>query len=145
MKEYDKKDIQGITVKALCAATPVARTTFYTYFDNTDDVRCEVENDLIKGLLKVSQDISSGNLTDMDFSQFMDETEGYIKDNWTYIYAFLVRQPNLRFIRKWKDAIIMNFRNDIRRSLWLQQKKSGLQISSPTRCVITKGGGMESN
>ncbi|WP_207727455.1 TetR/AcrR family transcriptional regulator [Clostridium vitabionis] len=85
MKMYAQKDFQVITVKALCAATPVARTTFYSYFDNTDDVRCEVENDLIKGLLKVSQDVSSGNLPDMDFSRFMDEIEGYIKDNWTYI------------------------------------------------------------
>ncbi len=110
MKEYIQKDFPVITVKALCAATPVARTTFYSYYDNTDDVRCEVEDDLIKGLLKVSEEVSSGNLPDMDFSRFMDETEGYIKDNWTYIYAFLVRQPNLRFIRKWKDAIIMNFR-----------------------------------
>ena len=98
MKEYDKKDIQGITVKALCAATPVARTTFYSYYDNTGDVRCEVENDLIRGLLKVSQDISSGNLTDMDFSRFMDEIEGYIKDNWTYIYALPSRTIGTAFL-----------------------------------------------
>ena len=39
----------------------------------------------------------------------MDETEGYIKKNWSYIYAFLVRQPNLRFIQKWKEAIKENF------------------------------------
>lgn len=110
MKEYAQKDFQVITVKALCAATPVARTTFYSYYDNTDDVRSEVEDDLIKGLLKVSEDVSFGNLPDMDFSRFMDEIEEYIKDNWTYIYAFLVRQPNLRFMWKWKDAIIMNFR-----------------------------------
>lgn len=39
----------------------------------------------------------------------MDEIEEYIKDHRTAIYAFLVRQPNLRFIRKWKDVTIMNF------------------------------------
>ena len=39
----------------------------------------------------------------------MNETESYIKEHWTYIYAFLVRQPNLRFIQKWKDAIKQNF------------------------------------
>lgn len=110
MKEYAQKDFRLITVKALCAATPVARTTFYSYFDNTDDVCREVENDLIKGLLKVSRNVSSGNMPDMDFNRFMDEIERYIKDNWTNIYAFLVRQLNLRFIRKWKNAIVVNFR-----------------------------------
>ena len=29
MKEYVKKDFTSIHVKSLCAATPVARTTFY--------------------------------------------------------------------------------------------------------------------
>ena len=75
MKEYAQKDFRLITVKALCAATPVARTTFYSYFDNTDDVCREVENDLIKGLLKVSRNVSSGNMPDMYFNRFMDEIE----------------------------------------------------------------------
>ena len=31
----------------LSAATPVARTTFYSHFDNTDEVKNSVEDDLI--------------------------------------------------------------------------------------------------
>ena len=42
-------------------------------------------------------------------AQFMDETEMYIREHWSEIDAFLVRQPNLRFIRKWKEAIKANF------------------------------------
>ena len=34
MKEYSNKVFSLITVKGLCAATPVARTTFYSYYDN---------------------------------------------------------------------------------------------------------------
>lgn len=109
MKEYAKKDFPSITVKALCASTPVARTTFYSYFNNTDDVRCEIEDELIRGLLAVSEKVSCGDMTGMDFTVFMDETEQYIRDNWSDIYLFLVKQPNLQFIRKWKDAIIANF------------------------------------
>ena len=41
--------------------------------------------------------------------EIRNETEQYIRDNWSDISLFLVRQPNLRFIRKWKDAIIANF------------------------------------
>lgn len=105
MREYGRKDFASITVKALCGATPVARTTFYSYFDNTDDVRGEIEDSLIGGLLAVAQTVSGGDLQHMDFDTFMDATERYIKEHWSDIHAFLVRQPNLRFIRKWKDAI----------------------------------------
>lgn len=110
MREYGKRDFGEITVKALCAATPVARTTFYSYYGNTDDVKSEIEDGLIGGLLAVAERISDGNFRDMDFSVFMDETQSYIMAHWSEIYAFLVRQPNLRFIRKWKDAIKLNFR-----------------------------------
>lgn len=109
MKEYAKKDFPAITVKALCASTPVARTTFYSYFNNTDDVRGEIEDELIRGLITVSEKVSGGDMVGMDFTVFMDETEQYIRDSWSDIYLFLVKQPNLRFIRKWKDAIIENF------------------------------------
>ena len=109
MKEYARKDFQAITVKALCASTPVARTTFYSYFNNTDEVRCEIEDELLRGLIAVSEKVSGGEMAGMDFTVFMDETEQYIRNNWSDIYLFLVRQPNHRFIRKWKDAIIAIF------------------------------------
>ncbi len=109
MKEYGQKDFAAITVKELCARTPVAWTTFYSYYNNTDEVRCEIEDSLIGGLLAVAETISAGNFPDMDMEIFMNETENYIKEHWSAIYAFLVRQPNLRFIRKWKDAIKQNF------------------------------------
>ena len=109
MKEYARKEFSLISVKGLCAATPVARTTFYSYYNNTDDVRREIEDEVLNGLGIVTDSISGGNLQDMDFSIYMDAVESYIKEHWTDIYAFLVKQPNLRFIRRWKDAIKLNF------------------------------------
>ena len=110
MKEYAKKDFALIRVKSLCAATPVARTTFYAYFDNADDVRCEIEDDIIRDLETVTTSISGGSLPDMDFNLFMDAVEAYIKERWSDIRAFLVIQPNLRFMRKWKDSMKLHFR-----------------------------------
>ena len=110
MKEYMGKDFSQITVKGLCGSAPVARTTFYSYFENTSDVLEAVEDDLVKGLAEVPVKVSGGNLKEMDFHVFLEELEKYIKENWTYIYAFLVTQPDLKFMRKWKDAIKVNFR-----------------------------------
>ena len=118
MKEYIKKDFALISVKGLCAATPVARTTFYAHFSNTDDVRREVEDDILKGLEDVTASISGGSLPDMDFALFMDAVEAYIRTHWSVIHAFLVIQPNLRFIRRWKDAIKLNFRKGILKNRW---------------------------
>lgn len=35
LKEYSDKEFSRITVKELCAMTPVTRTTFYSYYQNT--------------------------------------------------------------------------------------------------------------
>ncbi len=110
MKEYVRKDFSDITVKALCAATPVARTTFYSYYDNMDDVLCEIEDEILKGLEDLTETISAGNLPAMDFALYMDAIEGYIREKWSTLYALLVVQPDLRLIRKWKDAIKLNLR-----------------------------------
>lgn len=99
-------------MKGLCASTPVARTTFYSYYENTSDVLESVEDNLINGLVEVSTKVSNRNLKEMDFHVFLEELEKYIKENWTYmtyIYALLVTQPDLKFMRKWKDAIKINF------------------------------------
>jgi hypothetical protein len=82
--------------------------------DEVADADCdgrypEVERELVSGLRRVSEDASGGNFPDMDYAAFMDATEGYVRDNWDYIHAFLVRQPNLRFIGMWKGAIKENF------------------------------------
>ena len=42
MELYAHERIERITVKALCAAVPVARTTFYARYRNVDDVLAEV-------------------------------------------------------------------------------------------------------
>ncbi len=109
MEIYARERMDHITVKALCAAVPVARTTFYARYRNVDDVLEEVEDGLLSGLAEVTERISGGDLPTMDFGPFLDETLWFIKANWADFHALLVDQPDLRFIAKWKDAIKANF------------------------------------
>lgn len=67
MKEYSHRDFALITVKELCASVAVARTTFYSYYNNTDEVLSEIEDELIHGLLSISDQVSLGNYQEMDF------------------------------------------------------------------------------
>ncbi len=106
---YARERLDRMTVKALCAAVPVARTTFYAHYRNVDDVLAEVEDDLLAGLVQVAEKVSDGDLQHMDFSVFLDETFAYIRANWTDFRTLLVIQPSMRFVTKRKDAIKANF------------------------------------
>lgn len=110
MNQYRRKAYEKITVKGLCAETPIARTTFYSYYENIDEVKENVEDKLISGILELAETLSCGNLPDMDFSLFFDEIMKYIMKNWDRCYAFLIIQPNYRFMEKWKGAIKYHFK-----------------------------------
>lgn len=109
MRMYAQEGLDRITVKGLCAAVPVARTTFYAHYRNVDDVLAEVEDELLAGLAEVTERISGGDLPHMDFGTFLDETLGFIRGRWADFRTLLVAQPDMRFIAKWKDAIKANF------------------------------------
>ena len=109
MQIYTKKEFSCITVKEVCIKTPVARTTFYSYYQNIDEVLNEIEDNLISGILQIALNVSKGNIETMDFSIFLSQTMDYIKNNWNEIHAFLITQPDMRFIKKWKEAIKRHF------------------------------------
>lgn len=109
MRMYEHERVDRITVKGLCAAVPVARTTFYSHYRNVDDVLAEVEDGLLEGLAEVTERVSGGDVPNMDFQTFLDETFAFIKAHWSDIRALLVCQPDIRFVAKWKDAVKANF------------------------------------
>lgn len=109
MHEYSQREYSRITVKTLCANTPVARTTFYSYYQNIDELKNDIEDNLINGIIYLAQETSQGNMAEMDFSLFFAKTMDYIKEHWNDIYTFLIIQPNIRFIQKWKEAIKKHF------------------------------------
>lgn len=41
---YRKKSYDQMNVKELCVQTPVARTTFYEYYDNLGTLKAEIED-----------------------------------------------------------------------------------------------------
>lgn len=109
MRIYERERVDRITVKGLCAAVPVARITFYAHYRNVDDVLLEAEDGLLAGLAEVTGRVSGGNLPDMDFAAFLDETFGFIRERWHDFHALLVDQPDARFVSRWKEAVKANF------------------------------------
>lgn len=109
MRIYEREGMDRVTVKGLCAAVPVARTTFYAHYRNVDDVLGEVEGGLLAGLAEIAERVSGGDLPHMDFTAFLDETFDFIKANWHDFHALLVDQPDARFVARWKEAVKANF------------------------------------
>ena len=107
---YRKKSYDQMNVKELCVQTPVARTTFYEYYDNLGTLKAEIEDELIGGILKIAKATAGGSFVEMNLNVFFAQTLDYIKSHWEENYAFLVAQPNLAYIAKWKHAFLYDFR-----------------------------------
>ena len=110
IKLYNLKPYEKINIKELCLEAPVARTTFYEYYENLGDLKAEIEDDLIDGILDMAKEKSNGNLENIDLEDYFGAVLAYIKGNWDVNYAFLVKQPNFAYISKWKEAIKYHFK-----------------------------------
>lgn len=107
---YRRKPFDKMSVKELCIQTPVARTTFYEYYENLGTLKAEIEDERIGGILEIAKATAGSSFAEMDLKVFFSQTLDYIKSHWEENYAFLVAQPNLAYIAKWKDAIKYHFR-----------------------------------
>ena len=107
---YRQKPFEKMSVKELCVQTPVARTTFYEYYDNLGTLKAEIEDALIGGIMDIARETAGGNFPQMNLNVFFSRTLEYIRAHWEENDAFLVVQPNLAYIAKWKEAIKYHFR-----------------------------------
>ncbi len=102
---YRKHSFNQISVKELCVQTPIARTTFYSYYNNLVELKDEIEDELIGGILEIAKHSINDSPDKADMTSFFSKTLNYVKLHWDENYAFLIVQPNFSYINKWKDAI----------------------------------------
>lgn len=110
MEQYERCDYNSITIKGICTAIPIARTTFYTHYQNLDAVKDEIENDIISGLNAIIESYAHRDPDSATRAAFFDDVTSFIATNRRDFYTFAVAQPNLRFIEKWKKTIQQEFR-----------------------------------
>lgn len=106
---YSKKDYNRITIKELCAQTPVARTTFYSYYSNIDELKSDIEMSFLNGLRNLVFHFQKQDLEFIDLHEFLKCSMAYIENNWETVYALLVIRPDICFIDKWKSYIKEHF------------------------------------
>lgn len=106
LKLYTEQGYDKINIKELCARIPIARTTFYTYYSNVDEVKSEIEDEVIAQLVK-----TSGDNVDKDIEAYVKASFDYILENKQIFYPFLVSPGNVRFQQKWKEAFAEHFKH----------------------------------
>lgn len=105
------KEIHDISVKDLCSQAHVARSTFYSYYDNVMQLKEQIEDNLVYQLIQLN-DALSDTVTgcEAEFPFFQDTCQ-FIERNKQVFYAFLIANPNIQFIRKWQTGIKYHFWN----------------------------------
>lgn len=110
IKIYEHKPFEKISIKEICINAPVARTTFYEYYENLAELKAEIEDTLINGILQLSDENVKNSLDTIGLTEYFSKVLHYIQKNWDVNYAFLVKQPNYEYMEKWKNAIKYHFK-----------------------------------
>ncbi|KNZ41486.1 TetR-like C-terminal domain-containing protein [Acetobacterium bakii] len=110
MQILNKKNFLNITVKEVCGNANMHRTTFYLYYQNLDEVLCEVEQNLLDEITEQSKNINyiiptfeSQNMNMFTHERW--EILDYFKENKEYLIPLLNPHSNLNFIYNYKKTI----------------------------------------
>lgn len=101
----EEKEFYDITVKEISEKAFVARSTFYAYYDTSDDCLVMIENRFLKGIIAINKSLKCSEKADYIDLSFFEETLKYIKDHQKMLYLLMVKRYDHRFISIWKDAI----------------------------------------
>lgn len=100
IKEWKEYEYEKFSVKRICEVTPIARTTFYSYYPNLDVLKEEVEDYLIDGLKEAVV-----SAREDDPGQAMRNAIEYLTKKYDEFHTFLVIRLNYSFLKKWHEAI----------------------------------------
>lgn len=105
------KEIYCISVKELCNQAHVARSTFYSYYDNVMQLKEQIEDNLICQLLRLNDDLNDAAIDLKTGFPFFQNVCHFIEKNKQAFYVFLIANPNVQFIQKWQVGIKYHFWN----------------------------------
>lgn len=96
--------LPSIDVKQLCERAHVARSTFYAYYRNLDELMEQLEDIHVSRLSSMNEWVVSWGEKDTSSSGAYGPTLDYLEENSSFFYAELITHRNGRLSEKWKDA-----------------------------------------
>lgn len=98
-----------VTIKEICQAVGVARSTFYRYFDNTVDLRNLIEDNFVAGLLKSSRNVTEADLDSPEYMSGIKSMIAFLQKNREVFNLLLVERPSRSFMDKYTNSIYYEY------------------------------------
>ena len=112
LKEYGYEEVN---VKNLCQISHVARSTFYAYYSNTEEILAEMEDNLIRQLLDVNNQLIDKEDSTRGGVRVNHNTWKLIDENQDCAKMFLSEKTDDQFMKKCKNVIRYQFWNRLDR------------------------------
>ena len=129
---YERKGLDGITIKELCEKIGIVKSTFYTYYDDKYSILDDISNELLGSLDNIIKDLKDVDIAIVDQGLPLvkaSKVVEYIKEHRSEFKALLGPYGDPRFEIKWK--------NDIEKSFTPKFKKEkGDSRNAEIACVI---------
>ncbi len=104
-----EEPLANISIKRLCEQAFVARSTFYAYYRNTDELLLEVEDRLLCVLVRQNNQFMDPMVGPDDDLGFYTQTMDFVTEYSDVFRVLLIDHPDQRFESRWKDAIKYHF------------------------------------
>lgn len=92
LQKLETKPLREITVKEICKAAKINRTTFYIHFDNIDDLMLSIDVEMQKGLTDLFRDSANGSFKPLN-DENTEQLFNYIYEN-AIFYRVLLNDLN---------------------------------------------------
>lgn len=102
---YRHHDFSLVTIKEICQAVGVARTSFYRYFDNTAQLRNLIEDNFVAGFLSSSEELTDAVIDSCQYRRGLKSTISFLQQNREVFNLLLVERPSRSFMDKYVLSI----------------------------------------
>lgn len=117
-----EKPLSSIDVKQLCERAHVARSTFYSYYRNIDELMERLEDKHVFNINLLNEWVVCEDNTNQIYFEPYGPTLDYLDENSTFLYSELAIHHNGRLAEKWKDAIKCHLQKRLGGKLLLSER-----------------------
>ena len=128
LEMYGRSGIDGVTVNALCKEAGIAKSTFYTYFEDKYSVLEDIENDLLLRLSEANRDLENLEVTPVLLGEPLpqtSETVDFILNHLDEYRVLMGPKGDPNFENRWRKNIAASFKDRFLREKQ-DEKSAGL-------------------
>lgn len=111
---YTKNGLDGVAVNELCRQAGIAKSTFYSYYDDKYSVLEAIEDELLEGLEEINKDRSQQYMNSVIAGKGLSEAPliaQFLKDHLEEFRAIMGPKGDVSFETRWRAQITEKVRD----------------------------------